>query len=175
MNKVKQKAAEIFVTLKFKKGGFDNQSFSSALMNSSSFLILMPEDAKDFQYAVIILDYLEELKKDYSILTFDYRVSLLPVRFRKNALGHGMKDINKIELPSKRLTLNLIKKNYDALLDLNRKEQLFYTYISGMVSAAVSIGFAKDFADKVYNIQIANSETNPKISYENLLNCLKML
>ena len=43
------------------------------------------------------------------------------------------------------------------------------------MGAAVSIGFAKSFADKVYNIQIANSETNPKISYENLLNCLKML
>ena len=175
MNKVKHKAAEIFVNLKLKKGEFDNQSFSSAFMNSGSFLILMPDDDKDFQYAVNILDYLEELKKDYSILTFDYRVSLLPLRFRKKALGHGMKDINKIELPSKRLTLNLTKKNYDALLDLNRKEQLFYTYISGIVSAAISIGFVKDFADKVYNIQIANSETNPKISYENLLNCLKML
>ncbi len=175
MNKVKQKAAEIFVNLKLKKGEFDNQSFSSAFKSSNSFLILMPDDDKDFQYAVNILDYLEELKKDYSILTFDYRVSLLPVRFREKALGHGIKDINKIELPSRRLTSNLTKKKYDVLLDLNRKEQLFYTYISGIVSAAVSIGFAKSFADKVYNIQIANSETNPKISYENLLNCLKML
>jgi hypothetical protein len=86
-----------------------------------------------------------------------------------------MKDINTIELPSRRITSNLTKKKYDALLDLNRKEQLFYTYISGIVRATVSIGFTKVFADKVYNIQIANSETNPKISYENLLNCLKML
>ncbi len=86
-----------------------------------------------------------------------------------------MKDINKIELPSKRLTSYLTKKQYDALLDLNRKEQLFYTFVSGIMRAAVSIGFAKSFADKVYNIQIVNSETNPKISYENLLNCLKML
>lgn len=175
MYKVKQKAARIFVNLKLKESEFDNQSFSSAFKSSNSFLILMPDDDKDFQYAIDILDYLEELKKDYSILTFDYRVSLLPLRYRKKALGHGMKDINKIELPSKRLTSNLTKKKYDTLLDLNRKEQLFYTYISGIVSAAVSIGFAKDFADKVYNIQIANSETNPKISYENLLNCIKML
>ncbi len=175
MNIVKQKAATIFVNLKLKKGEFDNQSFSSAFKGSNSFLILMPDDDKDFQYAVNILDYLEELKKDYSILTFDYRVSLLPLRFRKKTLGHGIKDINKIELPSKRLTSYLTKKKYDALLDLNRKEQLFYTFVSGIMSAAVSIGFAKSFADKVYNIQIVNSETNPKISYENLLNCLKML
>ena len=69
----------------------------------------------------------------------------------------------------------LLMKKYDVVLDLNRQEQLFYTYVSGVMGAAVSIGFAKSFADKVYNIQIANSETNPKISYENLLNCLKML
>jgi hypothetical protein len=175
MNIVKQKAAKIFINLNFKKGEFDNQSFSSAFKGSNSFLILMPDDDKDFQYAVNILDYLEELKKDYSILTFDYRVSLLPLRFRKKTLGHGMKDINKIELPSKRLTSYLTKKKYDTLLDLNRKEQLFYTFVSGIMSAEVSIGFAKSFADKVYNIQIVNSETNPKISYENLLNCLKML
>ena len=175
MKIIKQKAAKIVVNLKLKKGDFDNQSFSSAFKSSNSFLVLMPVDNKDFQYAVNILDYLEELKKDYSILTFDYRVSLLPLRFRERALGHGIKDINKIDLPSRRLISNLTKKKYDALLDLNRKEQLFYTYVSGIVSASVSIGFAKSFADKVYNIQIANSETIPKISYENLLNCLKML
>ncbi len=59
MNKVKQKAAKIFVNLKLKKGEFDNQSFSSAFKSSNSFLILMPDDDKDFQYAINILDYLE--------------------------------------------------------------------------------------------------------------------
>ena len=83
MNIIKQKAAKIVVNLKLKKGEFDNQSFSSAFKSSNSFLVLMPVDNKDFQYAVNILDYLEELKKDYSILTFDYRVSLLPLRFRE--------------------------------------------------------------------------------------------
>ena len=58
MNKVKQKAAEIFVNLKLKKGEFDNQSFSSALNNYSSFLIIMPEDSKDFKNAVNILYYI---------------------------------------------------------------------------------------------------------------------
>jgi len=109
------------------------------------------------------------------ILTYDYRVSLLPVHFRSKALGHGLKEVNKIDLPSKGLLSKLLMKKYDVVLDLNRQEQLFYTYVSGVMGAAVSIGFAKSFADKVYNIQIANSETNPKISYENLLNCLKML
>jgi Family of unknown function (DUF6913) len=175
MQMLKQTAAKFFIQLKLKKSNFSNKSFSSAFKNSSSILILMPEDDKDFQYAVNILSYLDKLKKEIFILTNDYRVSLLPLHFRGKALGHGIKDINQMDLPSKRLLSELLKKKFDTLLDLNRKEQLFYIYVSGIVNAEMSIGFTKSLADKVYNLQIVNSETNPKISYENLLNCLKML
>lgn len=172
---LKQTAAKFFIQHKLKKSNFSNKSFSSAFKNSNSILILMPEDDKDFQYAIDILSYLDKVKKEFSILTNDYRISLLPLHFRGKALGHGIKDINKMDLPSRRLLSDLLKKKFDTLLDLNRKEQLFYIYVSGIVNAEVSIGFTKSLADKVYNLQIANSETNPKISYENLLNCLKML
>ncbi len=172
---LKQTAAKFFIQFKLKKSNFSNKSFSSAFKNSSSILVLMPEEDKDFQHAIDILSYLDKLKKEIFILTNDYRVSLLPIHFRGKALGHGIKDINQMDLPSKKLLSELLKKNFDTLIDLNRKEQLFYLYVSGIVNAEMSVGFTKSFADKVYNLQIANSETNPKISYENLLNCLKML
>ncbi len=175
MQMLKQTAAKFFIQFKLKKSNFSNKSFSSAFKNSSSILVLMPEKDKDFQHAIDILSYLDKLKKEIFILTNDYRVSLLPIHFRGKALGHGIKDINQMDLPSKKLLSELLKKNFDTLIDLNRKEQLFYIYVSGIVNAEMSIGFTKSFADKVYNLQIANSETNSKISYENLLNCLKML
>jgi hypothetical protein len=175
MQMLKQTAARAFIQHKLKKSNFSNKSFSYAFKNSNSILVLMPEVDKDFQYSTEILVFLEKLKKEILILTNDYRVNLLPLHFRSKALGHGLKQINKIDLPSKGLLSKLLKKKYDVVLDLNRQEQLFYTYVSGVIGADVSIGFSKSFADKVYNIQIANSETNPKISYENLLNCLKML
>ena len=172
---LKQTAARAFIQHKIKKSNFSDKSFSYAFKNSHSILILMPEGDKDFQYSKDILVFLEKLKKELFILTNDYRVSLLPLNFRNKTLGHGLKEINKIDLPAKSLLSKLLKKKYDVVLDLNRQEQLFYTYVSAVINAAVSIGFAKSYADKVYNIQIANSEINPKISYENLLNCLKML
>ena len=175
MQMLKQKAARFFVQHKLKKSNFTNKSFSYAFKNSNSILVLMPEEDIDFKYSREILVFLEKLKKEILILTNEYRVSLLPLNFRNKALGHGLKEINKIDLPSKVLLSKLLKKKYDVVLDLNRQEQLFYTYVSAVINAAVSIGFAKSYADKVYNIQIANSEINPKISYENLLNCLKML
>jgi hypothetical protein len=175
MKLFKQKVAGFIIRNNFKKNRFKNQSFSSAFVNANSFLVLMPEDEDDFQYAVGIIDYLEKNKKDFFILTFDYRVSILPYKYRGKAIAHGIKDVNKIDLPSKKLISNLKKKNFDAILDLNRKEHLFYIYISCAMSASVSIGFTKNLADEIYNLQIANSETKAKISYENLLSCLKML
>jgi len=67
------------------------------------------------------------------------------------------------------------KKKFDAVIDLNRKEQLFYSYVMIIAHTGLRIGFTKKFADKIYNLQVLNDESNAKISYKNLLNCLKML
>jgi len=171
----KKTVARFIVRLKLKRSNFIEQSFSEVLNNALTFLILMPEDEGDFKYAVEIINFLVEMKKEVTILTYDYRVSLLPLKLRGKAIEHGIRDINKIDLPNKKLISRLTKKNFDAILDLNRSEQLFYSYIAVLVDAKIRIGFKKHFADRVYNLQIANNEINPKISYKNLLNCLKML
>ncbi len=175
MKFLKDQAASLVISKRFKKHQFNNQSFTSAFENAKSFLILMPEDEREFQYAFTILDHLESKKKDFYVLTYDYRVSVLPFKYRNRAISHGIKDKNKIDLPTRRFLSSLKKKNFDAILDLNRKPQLFYIYVCCIVKAEVSIGFKKKFADRVYNLQISSSETNPKISFENLLSCLNML
>lgn len=171
---IKQNIARFILNYKLEKNHFSDQSFALAFKNSNSLLVLMPENDTDFQFALAVLNYLHELKKELFILTYDYKVSLLPIQFRGKTLSHGIKELNKIDLPSKKFLSNLLKRNFDAVIDLNRKEQLFYIYVSGVLNSRIRIGFKKNLADKVYNIQIANGETNPKISYENLLSCLKM-
>ncbi len=172
---IKDKAAKFVVNQMLKKNDFQEQSFSSVIHNSILFLVLMPDDDQDFRYSTEILSYLHENKKEVLILTSDYRVSLLPIHLRRFAFGHAVKDSNKINLPSRELISKLSKRRFDVVIDLNQKEQLFYSYVSGTVNAKVRIGFTKFLADKTFNIQIANHGTNPKISYKNLLNCLKML
>ena len=172
---IKEKAAKFVVNQMLKNTDFKEQSFSSVIKNAISFLILMPEDERDFRYSMDVLTYLYENKKEVMILTSDYRVSLLPIYLRRYAFGHAVRDTNKINLPSKELISKLLKRRFDAVIDLNQKEQLFYSYVSGIVNAKVRIGFTKLLADKTFNIQISNNETNPKISYKNLLNCLRML
>ncbi|MCK5700111.1 MAG: hypothetical protein KAI29_03125, partial [Cyclobacteriaceae bacterium] len=172
---IKEKAAKFVVNQVLKKSNFQEQSFSSVINNSITFLVLMPDDDLDFKYSMEILKYLHENKKEVLILTSDYRVSLLPIHLRRFAFGHAIRDTNKINLPSRVLISKLLKRKFDVVIDLNQKEQLFYSYVSGIVKLKVRIGFKKLLADKTFNIQIANNETNPKISYKNLLNCLRML
>jgi len=63
---------------------------------------------------------------------------------------------------------------FDAVMDLNRKDELLYSYASNLVNAKLRIGFSKKGADKYYNLQIANNEAEAEKSYSNFLNCLKM-
>ena len=63
---------------------------------------------------------------------------------------------------------------FDVIIDLNRGEEIFYTYITKALNVPVKIGFVNSDSDNYFNIQIANSRNDPEISYNNLLNCLKM-
>ena len=170
-----QEAARIIVRLKLRGSKFNEQSFSEAFNKSRSILVLMPEDEDDFKCSIDVLSFLEELKKEIVILTNDFRVSILPFNFRGKSIGYEIKDINRLKLPSRAMISKIDKKKFDAVIDLNRTEQLYYSYITIIADADLRVGFTKKFADKMYNLQVLNDETNAKISYKNLLNCLKML
>ena len=68
----------------------------------------------------------------------------------------------------------LSQLRFDSVIDLNRKEDLFYSYASNLVNAKIRIGFSKKGADKYYNFQITNNDIDSDKSYNNFLNCLKM-
>lgn len=172
---LKDQAAKLVIKRKFKAPEFTPRDFSSIFDKSFSFLILMPKDERDFHYAINILKFLRENKKTLTIVTQDFRVSLLPPALKPSVIEHGINDINKINLPSKKLLERIEKIRYDIVIDANRKEVLFYNFILRHVNAKIHFGFARNDSDKYFNLQVVNSESGPEISYQNLLNCLKML
>jgi len=171
---LKHKIAEILVDKQLKKQQFEPHTFTDFFDKAFTFFIAMPEDERDFTYSLIILNFLADYKKSAMVMTKDFKVSLLPQKFRGRAIEYSEKDITKLKLPSKRLADKLSEMQFNASIDLNRKENLFYSYSSNIVQAPLKIGFAKPDSDKFYNLQIKNEEDNPEISYENFLNCLKM-
>jgi hypothetical protein len=171
---IKENISRFLISKKLKNLVLNEQDFSEALKRSGSFLILMPEDEKDFRASYLVIEHLEHLNKSIKILTRDYRISLLPAKFRNKAMEFGISDLNKLDLPSHKLIEKLSAMRVDGVIDLNRKDDLFYSYVSNLVSARIRIGFAKRGADKFYNFQISNKDVESEKSYTNFLNCLKM-
>lgn len=171
---IKNNVSRFLITRKLKAIVLSELDFSEALKRSGSFLILMPEDEKDFRASFLVLDHLEHLNKSINILTRDYRISLMPAKYRNKAMEVGVADLNKLDLPNHKLIDKLSEMRFDAVMDLNRKDEILYSYVSNLVNAKLRIGFSKKGADKYYNLQIANNEVDAEKSYSNFLNCLKM-
>jgi hypothetical protein len=171
---IKNKIAEKVVDKQLKDQHFEPHAFTDFFEKAFTFFVAMPEDDRDFTYSLPILNFLADYKKSAMVMTKDFKVSLLPQKFRGRAVEYSEKDITKWNLPSKKLADKLGEMQFNVSIDLNRQENLFYSYSSNLVQAPMKIGFAKLDADKYYNLQILNQEENPEISYENFLNCLKM-
>ncbi|MCA2004214.1 MAG: hypothetical protein LDL01_00330 [Ignavibacterium sp.] len=171
---IKKKIAELIIAGKLKHRSNPELSFSSALKKSFTFLVLMPADEKDYRESFHILDYLESQGKTLTILTNDFRVSLLPAKYRNKAIGFAITEVSKFKLPSHRLNEKLQEKLFDVVIDLNREENLFYSCIANIAKSKIRVGFKKRKADLYYNFLVDGSDNDSAKSYNNFLNCIKM-
>lgn len=174
LNVLKDKIAHSIVDWKLKKKEYGYQTFTEFFKKSFSFLVLMPHDETDFAHSVQVLNFLEEKRKHASILTYDFRVSLLPLRLRPKVIEHTQAHVSMVKLPSSKITDKLASMNFNVILDLNRKENLFYSYISSTLDVPIKVGFSKPNSDKYYNFQILDNEKEAELSYKNFLHCLEI-
>lgn len=171
---IKEKLASYIVKKNIKDNIPLHQSFSQSFKNSFNFLILMPENESDFRNAFIVLDFLDTNNKTLTVFTNDFRVALLPVKFRNKTLSFSINEISKLKLPSNELIAKLKKLHFDAVLDLNREENLFYSYVSNIVDSKIRIGMEKKKSNNYYNLIFSDNIFESNVFYTNLLNCLKM-
>jgi len=171
---LKERAARFIVKNKVPGGEFSQRNFSSIFAKTYSFLVLMPANESDFRFVFPILEYLREQRKNIVVMTYDFRVSLLQPYFKTNAIEHGLRDETKLNLPSKKLLGKLSNMRFDVVIDTNREEVLYYSYIAKSLNSHVKIGFVRSDSDKYFNFQVINKQNDPETSYKNLLDCLKM-
>ena len=105
---LKENISRFLISRKLKNHVLNEQDFSEALKRSGAFLILMPEDEKDFRASYVVLEHLEHLNKSIKILTRDYRISLMPAKFRNKAMEFGVADLNRLDLPGRKLINKVI-------------------------------------------------------------------
>ena len=166
--------AQYLINKRINNQSIDEITYSSLLKNSYSFLIMMPEEEVDFHHSIYVLEYLRTELKHTTIMTKDYRVSLINPKLRQNLMEYEIRDISKIKLPTKKLISKLSENNFDVVIDLNRKENLFYSYAVFQVKSKLKIGFKKKGSDKFYNFQISCNGKEPEEAYKYLVICLQM-
>lgn len=171
---LKEKAARFIVKKRIPGSEFSQRNFSSIFAKTYSFLILMPANETEFRFVFPLLEYLREQRKNIVVMTYDFRVSLLQPYFKTNAIEHGLKDETKLSLPSKKLLDKMSNMRFDVIIDSNRQENLFYSYIAKSLKTNVKIGFARSDSDSYFNFQVVNKQNDPETSFRNLLDCLKM-
>jgi len=171
---LKNKAARFIVKKRIPEIDFHQRNFSSVFTKTYSFLILMPANERDFRLVFPILEHLKEQRKNIIVMTHDFRISLLQPYFKTNAIEHGLNDITKLNLPSKGLLHKLSNMRFDVLIDTNRDEILYYSYVAKSLDVPLKIGFVRKNSDGYFNFQVVSKQNDPEISYKNLLDCLKM-
>lgn len=171
---VKEKLAGLIVGKKSRSEYYTTRSFRDFFKKSFTFLVLMPDNDTDFHYAIEVLKGLSLNKKHATVFTQEFRANLVPVKYRPQVVEYTDKDISRLYIPSKKLMEKINSLRFNAILDLNRKENIFCSVVSSMINAPIKVGFKKSNADKYYNLQISNKEENPELSYKNYLNCLEM-
>ncbi len=171
---IKDKIAHTVVDWKLKDKQNKDQTFTEFFKRAFKFLVLMPQNDADFAHSMQVLYFLEDNKKHATALTYDFRVSLMPLRFRNRVIEHTLADVNVLKLPSTKIISKLNGMMFQVVLDLNRSDNLFYSYISSQAEVPIRVGFTKPNSDLYYNVQIKDSETEAEISYKNFLECLKI-
>lgn len=171
---IRKKIAAFIVKRELKSLRQPTVSFKDVFRNAYSFFVLMPDNEIDFHHALEVLKELDKSGKIFTILSRDFRVSLLPPKYHRNSIGFGIEDMTKLNLPKKNLCEKLSLLEFNFVIDLNREENLFCCYAANLVKAGFRIGVMKENADKYYNMQISGPEDNPEMFYKNFLNCLQM-
>lgn len=174
LDTLKNKIAGLIIRRDLKSKIYQPVSFFGVYKNAHTFFVLMPDNEIDFHHALNVLNDLDKSGKVVTVMTRDFRISLLPQKFHRNAIGFGIDDITKLKLPNKPLCDKLNAMEFNFVIDLNREENLFYCYSANLVNAAFRTGIKKEDSDKYYNLQIKGPEDNSEMFYKNFLNCLQM-
>lgn len=174
VNTIKKKIAEFIVNRSVKERKINYQSFAQFYKKSFNILVFMPEDEAEFNHCFQVLKFLEQTKKNAFIFTHDFRVSLIPLKYRPHVIEYNVGDTNRLNLASKKLTDKIMQQQYHAVIDLNIRDNIFYSHLISILDLQLKIGFKKNNSDNYYNIQVDKIDSNPEKSYKNLVNCLQM-
>lgn len=154
-----------------------NQSpvaFADFNKKALSYLVIVPENDEDFKNSFLVIRYLVSIGKSVTLFISEHKYSVIPEKEKYKVLSFSIQQMTKLNIPDPILSEKLSKRSFDVVLNLNRQDNLFINAVPFIVNSTYRVGFKNGAISDYFNLQLPLNENNSKISYENLLNSLKM-
>ncbi|KUG25345.1 hypothetical protein ASZ90_004835 [hydrocarbon metagenome] len=174
MNSLKQKFALFLAKKKYFSKKLPSQNFKGIISGALKVLIVLPDTAEDILKSMDIPAYFRINKKKVILLVHERLQHVAREEYSYDVIVFNDESKTKLGLPKKEFAKELSKMKFDAVLDLNRANNLFQGILANIPESKITAGFKKSKADELYNLQIANNQNNAEISYRNFLNSVQM-
>lgn len=174
INAIKQKIALLIAKRKYFSKGDATTNFTGKVSSAQKFLVLLPDNSEDTLSAVDIPTYYKINKKEVTILGYKNVIPIALETHSFDSISFSEEELTKFGLPNKELVDKIKSKEFDVVIDLNRRENFIFSVLSNIPKSAVKIGYKKEKSDVFYNFQVANNQNNAEISYRNFLNSIQM-
>jgi hypothetical protein len=171
---LKLKLARIIVRKKYLKKNLEPIVFNKIITDAQDFFVIMPESDVDFYNAHDLLKYLIIHRKNVTLFLPEHKYNLMPEKDKYKFISFNLLEKTKLFLPDQNLTERLKNKLFDVVIDLNRKENIFFSAVANIVNSKLRISFTKENSESYYNFQFAGSTDNSEVAFRNLLNFLQM-
>ena len=171
---IKNKISNYLAKKKYLRNKDNVISFKSFFNNARSVLVLMPNDESDFIFSTKIVEFLNQFDKDITVLVSVKYFSKMQMNRKLKIIQYSTEDINKFNLPKEFLTEKLHGKSFDAVFDLERNENLFYSSVTNLAGSKFKVGFKKQKLNEFYNVLISNNDSRSGLCYERMIEALRM-
>ena len=171
---LKLKLARFIVSKKYLKKNLEPIVFNNVITQAVYFLVILPENEKEFHHSLELLRFLNIHRKSITIFLPEHKYNLVPEKEKYKLIAFDPLHKSRLNLPAPMLINSLHDKTFDVVIDLNRRENIFFSAVANIVHSKLRIGFNKENSGIYYNFLLSDTQNNPEVAYRNLLNFLQM-
>jgi hypothetical protein len=171
---LRRKYAHFIIKRKYLRKSNEPIDFKTAISGTKDVLVIMPGLETDFSASLEIIEYLQIHKKEVTLFISELKHEAIQSKQNSKFLSFHPTQISWFFLPDKKLLARLAEKRFDAVIDLNRKEDTFFSCIANAVQSGIRVGFRKNNSDGYYNLLYESKQSEPAVAYSKFLEHLSM-
>ena len=153
------------------------QTFTDAVKRARNALVIMPSDRIHSEMSRPLLQFIHNRFRGNN-LTVIVPEEARPVVHQLphcDVIHLHQNDIGSFALPKRGIIHRIQRNEYDLVVDLNVEFSLAAAYLCKASRSRLRVGFATEYADTFFNLQIkTDAARNVKTTYERLAACLGM-